>query len=384
MRVALYLKHFPAAGTPIVGGTSTWVNGIGTGLARNGADVVVLCEGSERSTVTAPGGYRIECFRSSGRYRNFRVSAGLRRYAAEQLDKSSVCVLNGIFHPSCFAFGRVLRQLGVPYVAIPNDPYDEFMFSRNPHLKWPYWYLFERRHLRDAHAVQLLDQRHEAPLRRLGIATPMFESPCGIAESQAIVVPGPHPTRQAASLLFLGRIDAYNKGLDLLLEAFARVTAMNVTPVTLTLRGPDWGDRATLARRAEALGLSGSVTFADPDYARTPVELIGDHDMLCLPSRFEGFGHVALEAMLAGRVVLVSERAGVARHIVASGAGLAAAPTVEGITTGLLAMLQRRGEWQAMGRLGRDYVLDSLQWNSIAKSALASYAQLVAPGAAHG
>ena len=39
------------------------------------------------------------------------------------------------------------------------------------------------------------------------------------------------------------------------------------------------------------------------------------HDLFVLPSRFEGFGLSALEAMLAARPVLVSDVAGLAPHI---------------------------------------------------------------------
>jgi glycosyltransferase involved in cell wall biosynthesis len=377
MQIALYLKHFSASGKPVVGGTATWIDGIAAGLTHNGADVTVLCEGAERSTVTTPAGYRIECFRNTSRYRNFAVSAGLRRYAAERLGRSTVCVLNGMFHPSCFAFGRVLRRLGVPYVVIPNDPYDEWMFSRNAHLKWPYWYLFERRHLADASAVQLLDRRQEAPLRRLGIGTPTFETPCGIVLDGLAGAPERIADPSAPKLLFLGRIDAYNKGLDTLMEAFAQVAGDAGMDLRLMLRGPDWGDRVRLAKRAAELGFGGRVDFAEPDYARRPVELIAEHDLLCLPSRFEGFGLVVLEAMLAGRPVLVSERAGVARHVTAARCGLSVAPTAEGVAGGLRELLRRRSEWAEMGRLGRQYVGERLQWNQIAEHALRSYAQLV-------
>jgi hypothetical protein len=151
MRVALYLKHYPASGAPVRGGSATAVDGLASGLAQNGAEAVVLCEGAARSSADAAGGYRIECFENRGRYRSFMVARELRDYAAGLLGGASgVCVLNGNFHPSCFALGRALRRQGVPYVAQAFDPYDRWMFGRNPHLKWPYWLLFERRHVRAA------------------------------------------------------------------------------------------------------------------------------------------------------------------------------------------------------------------------------------------
>jgi len=375
-RIALYLKHFPASGKPVLGGSATAVDGLASGLARNGADTVVLCEGRERCSATAAGGYRVECFRNPGRYRSFSVPRELPQYVAERLGgRPGLCLLHGIFHPSCYALGRALRRRGIPYVVNPLDPYDRWMFRSNAHLKWPYWFLFERRHLRDARAIQVLDQRHEEPLRRLGIRTPVIESPTGVADTP------PRPAArwrlEAPAAVFLGRIDAYNKGLDILVDAFARVASRVEPRLTLTLRGPDWGDRAGLERRAAALGLAGRVAFLGPDYSLAPPDILAQYELLCLPSRFEGFGLVALEAMLAERVMLVSERAGVARHVMASGCGLSVPPTVDGVASGLMALLQRRKNWADMGRRGRRYALARLQWKKVAADALENYARLL-------
>jgi glycosyltransferase involved in cell wall biosynthesis len=377
MRIALYLKHFPPSGAPLIGGTATAVNGLASGFAQNGADAIVLCEGEARSSTAAAGGYRIECFPSRGRYRGFRVARELPRFVADRLrEEPGLCLLHGIFHPACFALGRALCRRGVPYVANPQDPYDRWMFRRNAHLKWPYWFLFERRHLREAHAIQVLDQKHEEPLRRLGIATPVIETPNGVSAA----APAPLDRRRSPevpSMVYLGRIDAYNKGLDTLIDAFARASALADRRITLAVRGPDWGDRARLERRAAALGLSGSVAFLGPDYTRTAPDILAEYDLLCLPSRFEGFGLVALEAMLAERVLLVSERAGVARHVMASGCGVSVPPTVDGVASGLMTLLQRRRNWAEMGRRGRRYALARLQWKKVAADALDHYERLL-------
>jgi glycosyltransferase involved in cell wall biosynthesis len=282
-----------------------------------------------------------------------------------------------MFHPGAFAMARILHRYGVPYVAVPHDPYDEAVFRRNAYLKWPYWYLFERRLLRRASAVQVLDIRHAEGLRRLGIDVPVIEAPNGVAPDS---VPAESELRwrtpgEAVRLMFLGRIDAYNKGLDILLDALARFDGQ--VAVRLTLQGPDWGDRPRLEKQAAGGSIRDRVRFLGPDYARTSAQIIGEHDIFCLPSRFEGFGLAALEAMLAGRVLLVSDRAGIARHVVASGCGITARPTVLGIEAGLRALIARRVHWPEMGLAGRRHALAKLQWNDIAAGALDQYCRLL-------
>jgi glycosyltransferase involved in cell wall biosynthesis len=372
MQLALYLKHFPAGG-PVNDGTSLAVAGLASGLAENGARVTVLCEGETRCSAQRDG-YTVESFVHTGRGRRFTLAPALKAFIAEQLAPSrGLCILNGMFHPSVYALGRWLRRLRVPYVMAPHDPYDPAVFRSNAHLKWPYWFLFERRLLGSASAVQVLAPGHAANLRRLGVRTPIIQTDNGVAAER---VPAESSLQwraagEPARLVFLGRLDAYNKGLDLLIDAFARLRGRH--DAQLTLQGPDWGDRAALDRQARRAGLDGALRILAPDYQRSSPEILGDHDVFCLPSRFEGFGLAALEAMLAGRVLLVSENAGIARHVVASGCGVAVPSTVDGVAAGLCTLLRRRDRWRSMGLAGRHHALATLRWDRISAGLLSKY-----------
>lgn len=378
MQLAVYLRHFPAAGAPNTG-TSLAVAGLAEGLAENGVGTTVLCEGDSRRSLASERGYAVECFARPVRRGRFSLAPGLADYVAGRLARrNALCLLNGMFHPGVYAMSRCLRRHGVRYVAVPHDPYDPAVFRRNAHLKWPYWYLFERRLLAQASAVQVLDARHGELLRRLGLRTPVIETDNGVApervppESRLLWRAPGSPVR----LMFLGRLDAYNKGLDILLEAFARRRLREAA--RLTLQGPDWGDRASLERQARRAGIADAVSLLAPDYSRSSPELIAAHDVFCLPSRFEGFGLAALEAMLAARVLLVSERAGIARHVTASGCGVAVAPSVEGVLEGLERLLRQRERWREMGLAGRRHALEHLRWGRIAADLVRAYRGLAA------
>jgi glycosyltransferase involved in cell wall biosynthesis len=144
----------------------------------------------------------------------------------------------------------------------------------------------------------------------------------------------------------------------------------------LTLQGPDWGDRPKLEKQTSKLAISDRVTFLEPNYQVSPSALIANYDIFCIPSRFEGFSLSALEAMLAGRVIVVSEIAGIAPHVQASGCGVVVKPEANAISAGFQELLQRRSEWKTMGLQGREYVLEKLDWQNIAAQALEQYQRL--------
>jgi len=129
---------------------------------------------------------------------------------------------------------------------------------------------------------------------------------------------GIEPNRPTA--LFVGRIDPV-KGIDTLLRAWQRVhaTLAKERPLLLFLGGtfqnglygpePD----RTLARviaEAEALGLSESIRFLG---SRPQSELplfYNAADVCLIPSRYESFGLVAVEAMACGTPVIASRVGG--------------------------------------------------------------------------
>ena len=109
--------------------------------------------------------------------------------------------------------------------------------------------------------------------------------------------------------LFVGRV-APNKGLRTLLDALARIEPTARRP--LVVMGRDWGERAALEAQARSLGLNGQVRFLDHVDAPTVYRgVIRGARALVLPSEWEAFGLVLLEAMVAGTPVVATEVGGV-------------------------------------------------------------------------
>jgi len=101
--------------------------------------------------------------------------------------------------------------------------------------------------------------------------------------------------------------------------------------------------------------------------------VVSDHHVFCLPSRFEGFGLAALEAMLAARPVLVSDVSGIAPHVRAARCGVVVDSKVNSIRGGIREMLACKDQWAAMGQRGREYVMAKLKWETIAEDSLKAY-----------
>lgn len=138
------------------------------------------------------------------------------------------------------------------------------------------------------------------------------------------LIPG-HKTRQkhginGDAVVFgaVGRIDRL-KGLDLLVSAFARVAEWAKQARLLIVggaQGKSCSFKRDLLRMVEKLGLSERVVFAG--HQNDPVPYFAAMDVLVMPSRTEGFGRSAVEAMAMAKPVIASD-VGALPEIVSNG-----------------------------------------------------------------
>jgi glycosyltransferase involved in cell wall biosynthesis len=383
MKIYFYFADYAALDRPAQIGMEKAVLGLAKGLAAAGAEGAILCEtdadrvlpiGPSTGTSTA---WLVRSFANRAKRKHLSLAPTLRRFVAEQISPGDLVVLNGMFHPSVYQMSRLLRRRGIAYIVAPHDPYHQSVFIKNRILKLPYWHLLERPLLQQALAVQVLDRRHGDQLLSRAIDTTPLEILNGFDEAQ--VPPESElswSTTGCPRLLFLGRMETVNKGLDLLLDAMALPGPQR--EVELTLLGPDGGDLASLQARAEHLNLNGAVRFVPPDFSVSAPILASRYDALVLPSRFEGFSMAAMEAMLAARPVVISRIAGLTPHVQAARCGFIVDATPQSIADGIAKLLAARNQWREMGLRGRRYVLENLCWRKIGANALAEYQHLLA------
>jgi glycosyltransferase involved in cell wall biosynthesis len=115
------------------------------------------------------------------------------------------------------------------------------------------------------------------------------------------------PRRPEGYLLYFGRLDIIQKGLDTLLQAMA-ILASNRPDVELRIagRGKDMERVASMSRE---LGIERNVRLLGAVDEAERQRLFAGAAVQLMPSRFEGFGMVAAEAMAAG-VPLVAAASG--------------------------------------------------------------------------
>lgn len=112
-------------------------------------------------------------------------------------------------------------------------------------------------------------------------------------------------------ILFVGRLD-FSKGIDLLIDAIADNEIGN--SIYLTVVGDTVLNDQVLSRTKS----KENIQFLGWRSSQEIIELLHDNDALIVPSRFEGFGLTALEAMRSSRMVIASN-AGALPELIVNG-----------------------------------------------------------------
>ncbi|HJR41169.1 MAG TPA: glycosyltransferase family 4 protein, partial [Gemmatimonadaceae bacterium] len=140
-------------------------------------------------------------------------------------------------------------------------------------------------------------------------------------------------------ILFFGRLDVVHKGLDTLLSTMASL-ALERPGVRLRIAGRG-RDATRLRAMVRQLGVESNVSILGPVPEMERQALFAGALLVVMPSRFEGFGLVAAEAMAAG-IPLVASDIGALRDVVGAGGVLVPPGDAPALASAIGALLDDR------------------------------------------
>jgi MMP alpha-(1->4)-mannosyltransferase len=172
------------------------------------------------------------------------------------------------------------------------------------------------------------------------------------------------------------------KGVDHLLDALAklRVDDERVELHLVSRLEPD----GPTERRIAALGLGDCVHVRSDITDAELAALLASAEVMCVPSRYEGFSLPTVEAMACGTPVVAS-RAGALPEVVGpdGGAGLLVPPgDVEALAAALARVLSSAAERDRLGAAGRARATERFSWTAVARATEAAYVAAIATAGA--
>jgi L-malate glycosyltransferase len=200
-----------------------------------------------------------------------------------------------------------------------------------------------------------------------------------MVDTEFFVPPG-HSPPGPFTFFCLAHLEA-GKGIDTLLEATRILLDRKARPVRVVIGG-DGPQRSRLEKMARELSLETTITFTGVLGREEVRDNLQKSHAFVLPSRFEAFGVVYIEAMACGLPVIAT-KAGGPIEFVSKDTGLLVeadqAPALEAAMDGLM---QRHGDYKP-DRI-RETVTRRFGKEVVTKSYVALYQQLIEKTRKHG
>lgn len=365
-------------------------NGLHHVACRLAREQLAMGERAELVFLTPPGREKAAGAEVPARYpvlRGLRVLGRVVHLSGEATEEilrdagpDTFIHIHGGREPLLFGFCRELRRRGIPYGITIHGRYSHLFDSAGHVKRWiPTLYvrMVERHILEGAafvHATAPTEHRH---LRRLApharlVTIPnagyssRFDGKLAPPEREMIAAPGP-------VFGFCGRYEICHKGLDLLLEGFARYRgAGGRGRLELIGTGPGREDVAALAR---TLGVQDAVLVQGPLFGADKLAAFRTWDYFAQPARFDGLPIGCLEAALHGLPLLVTYETGLGSVVNRSNAGVVVEALTADAVAAAMAIADRQtpDQWRTMSANAYRMALSVGDWTVIAERMSALY-----------
>ena len=307
--------------------------------------------------------------------------------AVRTLPVCAIAQFHSVFIPEYFTVSRMLLRRGIPWIVSPRGGYSPEGLKRKWLIKKIYTFYFESHLLAEAAAIHAVGISEITDVRRIAMVRKVVLIPNGqdlddLAEIEAGEGEVPKIRKDDRPAFgFSGRLVARHKGLDLLIDGFAKYRA-NGGKGTLWLVG-DGKDRSRLHNQGKQAGLGSFVRFCGELHGAAKLKYLEQLDVFVHTSRWEGLPNAVLEAASLSRPLLVSRETNLGDYVDRHGAGLvltANTPTQIAEAMGWMSVMFDEGVLNAIGKGALQMIREDLNWDSASKKLLALYETIISEG----
>lgn len=306
------------------------------------------------------GSLDIRLFRSS-RPRRLAASRELREVLLRESPSYDVVHIHSLWLAPQLAAYRAAVRARRPWIVSLEGSLDPWLQQRGRVRKKAADLLWQRRMLAGASALHLTTTAEADLTRDVVPHVPRAIVPYPI-DYGAQQEPGSAqrfrerflPGRTGPVVMHLGRV-AEKKGIDILIRAF-RAVRDSVPDAQLVVVGPD-DERLTprLLSLARELAVEDSVTFTGMVRGSARRDALAAADVWVLASHTENFGIAVIEALAAGRPVVVSSKVNGADEIGRAGAARLVEPAWPAVAAAVGELLGDASQRADLGRRGRRF-----------------------------
>ncbi|WP_240377983.1 glycosyltransferase [Bacillus piscicola] len=179
-------------------------------------------------------------------------------------------------------------------------------------------------------------------------------------------------------LIFIGRLDIYHKGLDILVAAISKIKhALIDKNVSVDFYGPFVRDsEQQLNELIKSHEIENIIKVHPPIFLEEKLKVLYDSHIFIQTSRFEGMPMGILEALSVGLPCILTPGTNLSKEVKSYSAGIEVLPTVESVSEGILKMIDLINNDKSINENAVS-LANSYSWEKIAQESVEVYSKII-------
>lgn len=291
-------------------------------------------------------------------------------------NKPDLVIFHEIYHPYFLKVYKYLIRNNIKYIIVPHGGLTREAQNKKKLKKMIANHTVFHYYLKNATAVQYLsrseDKNSKVMSNKLKIVS---GNGMEINRRNAISL----DKNKKFVITFIGRLDIFHKGLDLLVEACSLIKKEIIDKeIRIEIYGPDRdnGKKKLLAMIKE-IGLSKNIFIHNAIFGEDKEEVLNNTDVIILPSRFEGQPLAGIESLCKGIPVVATQGSNLTEEIMEYNCGWVCETTPQGIAGAILDAYNNRVKIKELSENCIMCAQNYFDWNKITNNLIYEYEKII-------
>ena len=291
----------------------------------------------------------------------------------EPFNKPDIVVFHGVFYIGYMNIYKKLISRNIPYIIVPHSSLTKNALNTKKIKKLIARKIFFDRFIYNAKAIHYLSEYEKTNSK---IELPCFIQPNGIKTNY---IKRKKFSIDGINIVFIGRKDIHQKGLDRLIEASSLIKQdLLDNNVKINLYGPNHknGDDI-IDKLIKENDLDKIITNNNKILGDEKEKVLKNTDVFVMLSRFEGHSVALLEALAASIPVFVTKGTGTYEEVEKNNCGWTTGDSIEEIANGILKIIKEKNQLDTKSINAFTYVDKTYKWSLISQNMVKEYRKLI-------